>query len=290
MKKVILKYDSAIRIISLYIISILIISCSTFGYSTGKYGAVVNCDADQPMDELLKCVNEKYAFMDKFHKSIWLKNSEKLARFGKRTYEKPSDYREIDQFVSIKKDDEYLRKNGYPPRQFRVDDYKDTKMRVLQIKGGVSIYFSRNDRREKFASGDFNRYSRSLRAISRDVLVTKSGKDNKAYTASYELVPINNNEFLFVIAIGNFCQKSATLELCGVNYVYFTGRMEPDLFIFDNPSEYPMAKNYWEKDLSDYTHEIITLSANKRENPTELYIKLNNRYFSLKLDKGEAHE
>lgn len=285
MGKIIFKHNhvAKTKAVSVLVFLLIIAGCGTFGYSNSKYGAVVNCDADQPMDELLKCVDEKYAFMDKFYKSKWLETHEKLARFGKHTYEKPSDYQEIDKFVSIKKDDEYLRKNGYPDWQIRGDNYNGTEVQVLQLKGDLWGTYSRERQHKKSINGKWNKYTRSLKAISRDALITKSGKNNKIYVASYELVPLKKDEFLFVVAVGNFCQKSEALELCGVNYIYFTGKMKPDLLIFTNPSEFPEGRHYWEKDLSDYTHEIITLSVNKRENPTELYIKLNNRYFSLKL-------
>lgn len=303
---------------SLIFVTCLLIGCGLFGISTGKYGPVVYCDANQPMDELLKCVDERYALMDKNYKSKWLEAHEKLARFNKRTYEKPSEYKEISHFTSIKPDNEYLRMDGYPKTQLRVDDYKNLKMRVSQRIGMISLYFSGENKYGKFVGAgsiDTYKYLRSAQTISRDVLVTKKGKDNKVYAASYEIVPLLGDKFLFVVAVANFCQKhfdkkdlkpsmpgyvsiktkvmqqvmhkadiNNYFEACGINYVYFIGDMMPNLSIFVNWAEFPAKTDFSDRDLSTYTNEIITLSADKRENPTELYIKLNNRYFSLKLN------
>lgn len=52
------------------ILSLMVMSqmgCSYLGVTDDPYGPVVNCDANLPMNELLRCVEDKFAFMDKLY-------------------------------------------------------------------------------------------------------------------------------------------------------------------------------------------------------------------------------
>ncbi|MFV0627492.1 MAG: hypothetical protein ACK5N8_09145 [Alphaproteobacteria bacterium] len=52
---------------------IVITACNSIGVTDDPYGATLNCDPDEPINEIVKCVDDKYAFMDSVYESPRLK-------------------------------------------------------------------------------------------------------------------------------------------------------------------------------------------------------------------------
>ena len=172
-------------------------------------------------------------------------------------------------------------------------------------------------------------YTRSYWATSKDVLITIYNDNKKLYAGSYEIVPLDNNEALYIINISVYCQrnfsskeiefakekgvfpnenmfpiyalplesKDKSFDTCGSGYLYFTDVTDkipeyvhnypiPKHKQSNSPFIYTSSTRYGSYvDYKTYPNKIISLSADKRDNPTKLYVNLNNRTFEIPLSK-----
>ena len=78
--------------------------CSYLGVTDDPYGPVVNCDANLPMNELLRCVEDKFAFMDKLYEPRRIRMF-KLHGLEDRNrqnhFEENVPYRKVSEFKSL---------------------------------------------------------------------------------------------------------------------------------------------------------------------------------------------
>lgn len=309
-------------------------ACSAIvgAYSDDPYGPVVDCDSELPMDELIQCIDEKYAAMDKIHtdRKIWERRRFQEMNKVNNYHKVNMKYKEISNFIKIKKENIYDKtKNSNHPMRLRVDEYKNMKVAVAQRKDADDIkYYIGGALPKPFMGMQLNmkdisfslhhRYFRNYWAPSRDILVTKDNGKNKIFSAGYEVVPLKDNMALYIISIAQACQPtyskeqiekalkinslppqyniffrgydetkealSKKLNNCGLAYIYFTDN-------FDNSIGYLEGRYIgaeWEPITilyKEHPNKVIHLSANKRENPTKLYVNLNNRTFEIPLSK-----
>lgn len=89
------------------ILSLMVMSqmgCSYLGVTDDPYGPVVNCDANLPMNELLRCVEDKFAFMDKLYEPRRIRMF-KLHGLEDRNrqnhFEENVPYRKVSEFKSL---------------------------------------------------------------------------------------------------------------------------------------------------------------------------------------------
>lgn len=199
-------------------------ACSTVvgAYNEDPYGPVVNCDSKLPMNELLQCVDEQYAAMDKIFRSRIIKEKDKSFKSKKKAPGLFLNSKEISYFPELKNNTLYDRdKNGNGAFHIKDDRYKNLTLGIYQNRNSNNRigYKLRHPFKDGLVGNyienvDINtkayltrKYKRSYWSASKDVLITVSNNKKKLYAASYEVVPLNNNMALYVINISAYCQQ-----------------------------------------------------------------------------------
>ncbi len=330
--------------------AILFIVCSTAcslfagAYSDDPHGSVVDCDSKLPMNELLHCIDDKYAVMDKIYMSPIIRERRKALLRYKKTEEPALSSEEVSSFPKLKNNILYDRnKTGNGAFHIKDDKYNNLTLGIYQ----TTHTFNRIGYKLQFPfkegiAGNYidntnigydgyvtRKYARSYWAASKDILITTSKGKKKLYAGSYEVIPLKDNKALYIINVSTYCQRDfskkeiefakekgvfpdenmcpiytlplesidKSFDICGSGYLYFTDTTDR---IPEYVEDYPIPKNEQSNQPFDhnqatsygkyinyetYSNKIINLSADKRNNPTKLYINLKNRTFEISLSK-----
>ncbi|MBQ8672267.1 MAG: hypothetical protein IJ525_07090 [Alphaproteobacteria bacterium] len=297
----------------------VMMSCSVVGAfeTDDPYGPVVNCDADQPMDDLLKCVEEKYALMDIVDLTDRYRNIKYFISKNKKSIILNYPYREVISYPNIK--EEIYDRTRFSNEAFlmKIDKYKNKKYGVMLQRGQdlVDYMIPQPERAHSInliSSGIYTqKFFRSYQSASRDILLTKNKGKLVIYTAAYEIIPLKNKKSLYIIHIVHHCELDTPVEmrrqssddyrviarkysLCGVNYAYFTKEINKNIeYRTSVPVTEKLSNQPWSSiqvdrwgtyvDYEKHPDKIIHLSADKRENPTKLYIQLDGKNLEIDL-------
>lgn len=267
------------------------------------------CDAGLPIDELVECVDKKQ------DESVYIqgwRERDAQKKMVKKT-KLPTAYREVSDFRPLKKEDRFkIFNNGGQGTLARNDQFENLDIYLpLVLAPGVAIQSIEQPYKENKCKIVLNNrlmpeilrhwdyFSRPY--LSKDLLITKQKGRYKIYAALYEGVRLKAKKALYVVYVVSFCQKADKFEYCGTHYLYFSDDYNTQKDYLQN---YDISENH--KDIlvgcapyprkiiylpdPDQSEKVIYLSADKRVNPTNLYVKLNNRIFEISLagsGKGE---
>lgn len=297
----------------------VMMSCSVVGAfeTDDPYGPVVNCDANQPMDNLLKCVEKEYAWMDKVYMSEKIRKRKKIMQWGAKPEETPIHYTIASNFPKIKKDVYDRTRDGDIIFQLRVDEYDNKKFGIMQNSGEIMIRYIPPQPQRAYTWNMHvkkitpQKYVRSYHSPSRDILITKENNHHKLHVSSYEVVPLRKKQALYIISIHNYCEldtpkkvknsptqepwlTSEKYEYCGTYHTYFTKEINKNIeYRTSVPVTEKLSNQPWDSfpirywgtyvDYEKYPDKIIYLGADRRENPSKLYIQLDGKNLEIDL-------
>lgn len=308
------------------ILSLMVMSqmgCSYLGVTDDPYGPVVNCDANLPMNELLRCVEDKYAFMDKVYEP---KLIERLKQYGledrnhQSRFEENVPYRKVSEFKSLQACGEKCHGDIYG-RTFPYDKIYEfeglntcgNKCQVdingklfpytMDIYGGREVGIAHGYSIEMINNvngrlGDFSGltnpyyFLRSRKIPRKDLVLAETNKRLQFFTVSAEGVRLDGGKDLLGIQVIDFCNKNPEEE----GYVrvrgtrYYKQVSEKARVYTGSKNFYPVCYGYvfWVVGNIKEAEKTLALSLDKRVNPTKAYIKLGKDIYEINLKGGEG--
>ncbi|MBQ8672268.1 MAG: hypothetical protein IJ525_07095 [Alphaproteobacteria bacterium] len=265
----------------------VMMSCSVVGAfeTDDPYGPVVNCDADQPMDDLLKCVEKEYAWMDRVYETPTIKELKKYEQWDKNDYAiLHTNYNRIFEFKTIKecydKDRCMLKQFAGAPGISVYDQYNGYKIRIdVEARNiGIESYYDykynnnlpphyRRSGWKVVTSSTPTKYVRSNKLKNKDIIISEQGGYPIVYVAVGENIRLQQNKCLVVATINIFCQgelpqwwrgkvPNYTLHSCGIYRFYYV-------------------KDHQTGDIP------VSISLDKRINPKYIYLKIGKDIFEV---------
>lgn len=248
------------------------------------YGPVVNCDADQPMDNLLKCVEKEYNKRTKGKYNSFAMDTDIFYKDKKNSsYILPTNYKLINNFHSIKS----CYKNNFC-NDFIKDsgegnikrDYYDKDISVHQdtaiLSGSVYVdsnnSFSRSKKNQwilSFYAAPYM-YSRSYK-LERDIVISEFNKKLVIYGAIVERIFLLGNKDLYVANIQRLCPARIKNKPDVWN---------KDLYLYvkyDNCGVYRFSyvRDHQNSDIP------VSISLDKRINPKAIFVKIGRDKFEV---------
>lgn len=265
----------------------VMVSCSVVGAfeTDDPYGPVVNCDADQPMDDLLKCVEKEYNKRTKGkYNSLAMDTDIFYKDIRDKLYLLKTTYKALTEFKNIKdcrdQCDEFINKNG---DGHITKDFYEKNVCVHQdstILSG-SIYIGKDNPISKWrgtlwSSSFFSapyKYSRSQK-LKRDVIISKALDKLIIYAVLAEKIPIMNNKDIYIVNI----QK-----LCPARLKDKPESMRADIYEY---TRYSRCGVYRFEYLTDRVEDVyvpipVQISLDRRINPKKIYIKIGKDIFEV---------
>ncbi len=227
----------------------VMMSCSVVGAfeTDDPYGPVVNCDADQPMDDLLKCVEKEYAWMDRvLPMSVYEKNDRYFSdQYKQGKYKKDKRFYFPDAFKGVKYNEVSFFnsiKDCYVQNTCTIQNFKDTKNTVsfdqyesklmATLQGDAILYYVNDPYtvcnvpknsdsiyrlkqcklRQYFLLGNisYRHFVRSYKSNKKDIIIFNQNGKIKVLFASLEVIKLRNNKKL--IGIRFFKYRAAQLS------------------------------------------------------------------------------
>ena len=308
------------------ILSLMVMSqmgCSYLGVTDDPYGPVVNCDANLPMNELLRCVEDKFAFMDKLYEPRRIRMF-KLHGLEDRNrqnhFEENVPYRKVSEFKSLHECGEKCHGDIYG-RTFPYDKIYEfeglntcgNKCQVdingklfpytMDIYGGREVGIAHGYSIEMINNvngrlGDFSGltnpyyFLRSRKIPRKDLVLAETNKRLQFFTVSAEGVRLDGGKDLLGIQVIDFCNKNPEEE----GYVrvrgtrYYKQVSEKARVYTGSKNFYPVCYGYvfWVVGNIKEAEKTLALSLDKRVNPTKAYIKLGKDIYEINLKGGEG--
>ena len=308
------------------ILSLMVMSqmgCSYLGVTDDPYGPVVNCDANLPMNELLRCVEDKFAFMDKLYEPRRIRMF-KLHGLEDRNrqnhFEENVPYRKVSEFKSLHECGEKCHGDIYG-RTFPYDKIYEfeglntcgNKCQVdingklfpytMDIYGGREVGIAHGYSIEMINNvngrlGDFSGltnpyyFLRSRKIPRKDLVLAETNKRLQFFTVSAEGVRLDGGKDLLGIQVIDFCNKNPEEE----GYVrvrgtrYYKQVSEKARVYTGSKNFYPVCYGYvfWVVGNIKEAEKTLALSLYKRVNPTKAYIKLGKDIYEINLKGGEG--
>lgn len=308
------------------ILSLMVMSqmgCSYLGVTDDPYGSVVNCDANLPMNELLRCVEDKFAFMDKLYEPRRIRMF-KLHGLEDRNrqnhFEENVPYRKVSEFKSLHECGEKCHGDIYG-RTFPYDKIYEfeglntcgNKCQVdingklfpytMDIYGGREVGIAHGYSIEMINNvngrlGDFSGltnpyyFLRSRKIPRKDLVLAETNKRLQFFTVSAEGVRLDGGKDLLGIQVIDFCNKNPEEE----GYVrvrgtrYYKQVSEKARVYTGSKNFYPVCYGYvfWVVGNIKEAEKTLALSLDKRVNPTKAYIKLGKDIYEINLKGGEG--
>lgn len=265
----------------------VMMSCSVVGAfeTDDPYGPVVNCDADQPMDDLLKCVEKEYNKRTRGIQNLKAMDTDKIyEKRRENTYFLPTKYRKINEFPSIKECYtsnacvEHISKNGWG--YVRKDVYKKV-MGVRQddpILTGI-IYIDKNNPisiwREAIWVSSFStapyRYSRSHRE-EKDIIISETNNKLILYATLVEKISVTNKKDLFVVNIQRLCPANPNSR---------PNTISKDLYEYSKFNGCGVYRFEYIKNRDVIDEKSVSISLDRRINPKYIYLKIGMDIFEI---------
>ncbi len=228
---------------SFCVIFIISTACSTVtgAYSDDPYGPIVDCDANLPIDDLLKCVDKRYADMDSINEPKNITDIKFHLKSGKH---RPADFgiesknihpQKINTFKSLKscflRDENCFKlrngrkvpclanenncKRSINGSDVSIDQYKKT-MAIAQETSFNGFYKNNDKGINPPKSSEFGNWSTSVFNVSYPYRFLRSKKIN-----AKDLIIAKNNEKTIVFTIGVEGVKLKEKDLLGVKILGF---------------------------------------------------------------------
>lgn len=291
----------------------------TYNTSSGYLALRVLCDGNLPLPELTACVDKNYTQSQSaamIKERILSKGIASWSIFDE-SFDLKHNYKEISTFKPLKTgnnlsiygaDNQAYFMNmdveGNPDLHIPVTEHSFIVLRkYTQPVDGNKCKVAFENVIEKLSIVNW-KYLGNRTFLSKDMLVTKEKGQEKVYTASYEAVRLLGNNALYVVSINNLCRKKDKFQYCGTDYIRFVDdyssfkeyeenvdiakEYKEDKNFYKGCSPYPQKFAYFIS--QNYPEKKIELSADKRDNPNELYVKVNNRVFALNLSSSSKRK
>lgn len=266
-------------------------------YSDDPYGPVVSCDSTLPMDELLQCVDKKYAAMDALHESPRVKD-DKQYQFRDRSRnnydELPFSYKKISEFTSIKSCYKQDRCQAYSIGDGRgltnYDEYEERKIRVESLGRNVmgeayedTLNNNKIDKTLKSIGwiGSFGStptyFIRSYKNPYKDIIIYNQNNKASLYVPLIELINLKDKQTLVVANINRFC--------LGKQPEWWIGKVKNNHFV--SCGVYRLS--YVTDKIEVNVPVPVFISLDKRVNPNKIYLKVDQDIFEIDINnQGES--
>ncbi len=269
---------------------IVITACNSIGVTDDPYGPTLNCDPDKPIDEIVKCVDDKYAFMDSVYESPRVKADKQYRSWDNQSNYTliPTNYRKIDEFESIKecykKDKcQFDSKSGLDSIKLAsYDEYNKKKIRIdnksMNIVGNIYVnqgQFGEGGPQGWFSSfgGKPSKYIRSYKNPYKDIIILKQKKQTYIYVSLIESIKLKKDKILVIANIERFCLSN----IRNIPKDFSRKIYESTQFITCG-----LYRFYY---ISDDINQnlAVSISSDKRINPQKLYIRIREDTFEIDL-------
>lgn len=270
------------------------------------------CSSTLSLDKLTACIDNQYK------DSHYARKSSELLQQRPSTKETTSispitltnTYTEISDFTNLKKENNFgIINSGFAGTLTRTDQYEKLKLHLPQTEfpffslQKITFPDSKNKCQPKIENVlspiavSYWKYPFFRPMFSSDLLITKDQKDYRLYAAGYEVVPLKDKKGFFTVSIMNFCPQKDRFAYCGTNYIHFIDtypKFSDTIKLADIPEKYKKQKGFYEgcppypqkftiSSAPEHPEQILHLSADRRKNPSKLYVKLYNRIFAVDL-------
>lgn len=265
----------------------LLASCFVVGAfeTDDPYGPVVNCDANQPMDDLLKCVEKEYNKRTKGKYNSFAMDTDIFYKDKKNSsYILPTNYKLINNFHSIKS----CYKNNFC-NDFIKDsgegnikrDYYDKDISVHQdtaiLSGSIYVdsnnSFSRSKKNQwilSFYTAPYM-YSRSYK-LERDIVISEFNKKLVIYGAIVERIFLLGNKDLYVANIQRLCPANPNSR---------PNTISKDLYEYSKFNGCGVYRFEYIKNRDVIDEKSVSISLDRRINPKYIYLKIDMDIFEI---------
>lgn len=293
-------------------------------YIDSRHGPIVNCNSNLPMNELLQCVNKEYKNFTPIVESKNIKIYKELLESGAIQFLPSSGikiYRKTaalgSEFPKIKScynnNDWCLTEenvNGVGDRQ-PYDTYKDKTLAIF-----LGVNFTHKEEQEGgsifnwFNSGGLSYpyyFLRSYKTGALDIILAEINDKFMVFLAHFEKIRLKDDKNLIGITIPVFFPKNPLMEgyqLSENGKVYtreiprggtesfgvknlkylFSPAVAYTFWIITDKNDYPKRLNKNKKFPMD-----LAISLDRRINPTKIFIKTNNKVYSINIEESELY-
>ncbi len=263
----------------------VMMSCSVVGAfeTDDPYGPVVNCDANQPMDDLLKCVEKEYNKRTKGKYNSFAMDTDTFYKdIRSKSYLLKTTYKKIKEFKNIKECrnqcDEFIDKDsvGHITKDF-YEKYVCVHQNSTILSG--SIYIGKDNPISKWRGTLWNssffsapyKYSRSEK-LKRDVIISKVRGKLIIYALLAEKISIMNNKDIYIVNIQKLCP--ARLE----DKPDF---IRSDIYEYTQYSRCGVYRFEYLKNKVNDSFIPVYISLDKRINPKAIFVKIGHDKFEV---------
>lgn len=276
-------------------------ACSAIvsAYSDDPYGPVVDCDSELPMDELIQCIDEKYAAMDKIYEPTFIKIYKQS--FANKSLQRLNEYGvqnisivplKISQFFPLKNQNKNVCDIGYYSAEVPCDTYKEKTIALSNMT--VSFVGLLNQENTVFWQDVFSvsypyKYLRSYKSKVKDIIIGEVNNQIFIYTVGFEAIRLKSEKNLLSVKLIIFSPMKPEKEgfrLSKDKQVY--ERINPDgsinylAYMHNNYSPF-IGYEFWVwGDIKEVSNNL-SISLDKRDNPSMVYIKLGSDIYQLNL-------